>query len=138
MDRYAEVHKTPNGAEDARPTALQIIHDEDLIGKLNDKVILITGCTTGIGVETARALYATGATLYLTVRDIAKGKEIVHSIEGNVDENLSRVKLVYLELDSLESVRAGAKSFLEMEPKLNILICNAGELLPAPSKRRCS
>lgn len=46
---YAAVHKTPGGPGDARPTALDIVKDEELEGKLSDKVVLITGCSSGIG-----------------------------------------------------------------------------------------
>ena len=61
--RYAEAHLNATGAGDARPTALDIIKDEGLEGKLTGKVFFITGCASGIGIETARALSATGATL---------------------------------------------------------------------------
>jgi len=43
-------------------------------GKLSGKVAVITGVSSSIGVETVRALAATGATLYLTARDLAKAK----------------------------------------------------------------
>jgi hypothetical protein len=43
--RYAAVHQNPNGEGDARPTALQVINDNGLKGKLTDKTILITGCS---------------------------------------------------------------------------------------------
>lgn len=54
---YAEVHKNTSGPGDARPTAMQIIKDTDAAGTLKGRTILITGCSSGIGVETARALY---------------------------------------------------------------------------------
>lgn len=53
---YASVHQTTAGPDDARPTALQVIKDTNAAGKLKGRIILITGCSSGIGVETARAL----------------------------------------------------------------------------------
>ena len=66
---YVEVHKTPQGPGDARPTTLQIIDDDELQDALVDKHIFITSATLGIGIETAKALFTTGATLYLTARN---------------------------------------------------------------------
>jgi 3-oxoacyl-ACP reductase-like protein len=80
MSRYHESHISPNGPGDDRPTALQIIQDEDLSGKLSDKVIVITGCSSGIGVETARALATTGATLILTARDTDKASSALSDL----------------------------------------------------------
>ena len=48
MGSYTAAHADPQGAGDARPTALQIIEDEGLRGKLTGKVIVITGATSGI------------------------------------------------------------------------------------------
>jgi hypothetical protein len=74
---YAKQHEDPKGPGDARPTALQVIEDDGLVGKLSDKVIIITGCTAGLGIETARALHATGAKLFLTVRNKEKGEAVI-------------------------------------------------------------
>src|SRR6201999_3725670 len=71
---YAGAHRHPHGPNDARPTALQVIEDENLTQAFPELVILITGCSSGIGVETARALASTGATLYLTARDLSKAR----------------------------------------------------------------
>jgi cysteine synthase len=72
MSRYAEAHVNPAGPSDARPTALQIIKDEGVEGKLAGKVIVITGTSSGIGVETASALSLTGAKLFLTARNLER------------------------------------------------------------------
>lgn len=80
MGRHESVHSNPQGAGDARPTALQIIHDESLEGKLVGKVIVLTGGSAGIGIETARALSVTGATLIITVRDMKKAETALHGI----------------------------------------------------------
>ena len=119
--RYAEAHVSTKGAGDARPTALGIIKDEGLEGKLSDKVVLITGCSSGLGIETARAMSATGAKVYCTARDEAKGRK---ALEGILEPG--RVELLLLDLNSLESVRACAKEFLSKSDKLNIIINNAG------------
>ena len=46
---YADAHAKPGGPDDARPTALDIVKDEGLQGKLSGKVVLITGCSSGLG-----------------------------------------------------------------------------------------
>ncbi|KAL5592005.1 hypothetical protein FOVSG1_010894 [Fusarium oxysporum f. sp. vasinfectum] len=120
-DRYVTIHESPNGPGDSRPTAIQIIKDEGLEGKLSDQTVFITGCSAGIGIETAKALHLTGATLYLTARDLEKAKSAL----GDLAED-ERVHLLELDLESLESVRSCAAKFLSESPKLNILICNAG------------
>jgi NAD(P)-dependent dehydrogenase (short-subunit alcohol dehydrogenase family) len=119
--RYESAHQNPNGPGDRRPTAHQIIEDEQLRGKWSDKTILITGCSSGIGIETARALLETGATLYLTARDLNKAKSALGSILEN-----NRVHLLELDLKSLASVRKCADAFLAESDRLNVLIANAG------------
>ncbi|RSL49063.1 hypothetical protein CEP54_012617 [Fusarium duplospermum] len=105
--KYVTAHDNPKGPGDARPTASQIIADYDLEGKLSGKVILITGCSSGIGVETARAIYRTGATVYATARDIDKAKGALHGLTDN-------------------SVRTCADTFKSKSNQLDILIENAG------------
>jgi NAD(P)-dependent dehydrogenase (short-subunit alcohol dehydrogenase family) len=122
MSRYSDSHSEPKGAGDTRPTALQIIHDEQLEGKLSGKVVVITGATSGIGLETARALATTGATLYLTGRNIAKAEEALSQVLGS-----SQCTLIEMHNDSLASVRAAASVILEKSNgNINILIANAG------------
>ncbi|KAE8347866.1 hypothetical protein BDV24DRAFT_157345 [Aspergillus arachidicola] len=122
MSRYAEAHSNPAGPGDARPTALQIINDEAVAGKLAGKVIVITGTSSGIGIETARALSLTGARLFLTARDLDKAKS---ALEGILERE--RVELVEMDNTSLNSVRAAAKAILQKSnDQVNILVNNAG------------
>ncbi|KAJ4344720.1 uncharacterized protein N0V89_012464 [Didymosphaeria variabile] len=122
MGRYTAVHANPNGVGDARPTALQIIQDEGLEGKLAGKVIVLTGATSGIGLETARALSATGATLLLTARDRKKAEE---SLAGILEPG--RVSLIDMDNASFSSTRAAAQQILsQSHGKVNIFIANAG------------
>lgn len=127
--RYAEVHKSPQGPGDARRTALDIVKDEGLEGKLAGKVFLITGCSSGIGIDTARALSATGAKLFLGVRDVAKGESALADILEP-----GRVELLKIDLNSLESVREAAKTFLQKSKSLNVLVNNAGVMATPQGK----
>jgi NAD(P)-dependent dehydrogenase (short-subunit alcohol dehydrogenase family) len=119
--QHASVHAKPNGHGDARRTAKQIVEAENRVAGLTDKAILITGCSSGLGVETARALLTTGAELYLTSRDVEKAKKALPELIAS-----ERVHFLHLDLQSMDCVRACAKKFLEQSSKLNILIANAG------------
>ncbi|KAJ5190976.1 NAD(P)-binding protein [Penicillium cinerascens] len=121
MAYYGEGHADPKGPGDARPTAMQIIKDEGMGGKLAGKVVVITGVSSGIGIETARALGTAGATLYLTARDLPKAKVALRDFFDP-----SRMELVQMEQTSLTSVRAAAETILEKTRTINILIANAG------------
>lgn len=133
MSRYAQVHADPKGAGDARPTAIQIIKDEGAEGKLVGKVVVITGTSAGIGIETARALSLTGARLLLTARNLDKAKS---ALDGILEPG--RVELVEMDNKSLDSVRAAAKTILEKSNnQVNILINNAGIMaLPTLEKTK--
>lgn len=128
--KYTAAHESPNGPGDSRPTAYQIIQDEQLEGKLTDKVILITGCSSGLGIESARALAKTGATLFVTARDPHKAKTAL----GDLLES-DKIHLLALDLNSLASIRACASEFLsKSNRKLNILVTNAGVMATPEGK----
>ncbi|KAM0126508.1 hypothetical protein ACHAO1_010047 [Botrytis cinerea] len=121
FNRYAAAHEKLLGPGDHRPTALQVVKDEELEGKLKDKVVLITGCSAGLGVDTARAMFATGATLFLTARNPTRARVAL----GELAES-PHVHILEMDQTSLKSVRACAASFLEQSKTLNIMINNAG------------
>lgn len=132
MDKYAAAHDGAklNGPGDGRPTAQQIIDDNNLKGQLKDKVVLITGCSSGLGIETARALRSTNATIYVTVRDIAKGQAALKDIlDGD------GVVLCQLDLSSLASVETFVKDFEKKTSTLNILINNAA-IMAVPEREK--
>jgi NAD(P)-dependent dehydrogenase (short-subunit alcohol dehydrogenase family) len=121
MSQYIAAHADPQGPGDARPTALQIIEDENMKDKLAGKVAVITGVSSGIGIETVRALATTGATLYLTARNLAKAQTALAEFFDP-----TRMELVEMDQGSLEGVRKAAKNILSKTDKVNILINNAG------------
>ncbi|KAK0259817.1 hypothetical protein LTR91_023349 [Friedmanniomyces endolithicus] len=129
---YAEAHASPSGPGDARPTAYQMIKDNDLLGKMTDKTFLVTGGTDGLGLETVRTLAKTGARVFFTARSGEKAKKIVDllAVEGKTDGDLKNARIEWVQIDnmSLKSVKAGAEDFLRRSDKLNVLVANAGAL----------
>ncbi|KAJ4355918.1 uncharacterized protein N0V89_003943 [Didymosphaeria variabile] len=129
LSPYAEAHKNFKGPGDARPTALQILRDQDLVGKLNGKVALVTGVSSGIGVETARALKTVGIHVFGAVRNLEKAREALGD-----DLEPGKLDLIQLDNNSLSSVRAGAADFLSKSSILNILVNNAGVMMTPESR----
>ncbi len=124
---YANDHWHPNGPGDARPNALKVIRDQGLDDGLVGKVFFITGCTSGLGLQTARAIHATGADIYFTGRDEKKGAEVREDLLR--DGRSGKAEYIEMHLDSLDSVRTAAKGFLQRCSTLNVLICNAGSFV---------
>ena len=92
----------------AKSTADEVLAGVDLKGKR----FLITGASSGIGLETARALAARGAEVVGTVRDAAS--------------QTGGMKSITLDLASLHSVRAAADQLLADGRKFDAIIANAG------------
>ena len=92
--------------------------------------VLVTGATSGIGLETARVLACNGAHVYLMGRQEQKVQESVDQINQELKEKSSTgfVEGVVFDLNSLASVKNFADDFNHKQKRLNILILNAGIL----------
>jgi NAD(P)-dependent dehydrogenase (short-subunit alcohol dehydrogenase family) len=101
-------------------TAEQTLAGIDLSGK----TAVVTGATSGIGLETARALASAGARVVITARDKAKADEALVKLRAEVPKG--QFESAAMELGSLKSVRAAAKEILSRHPRIDILINNAG------------
>lgn len=89
-----------------------------------EKIVLITGATSGIGMEAAKSLAQKGMKLVLPVRNLSKGialSEEIHQITGN-----GHVDLFECDLSSLDSIRSFAQAFNQKYDRLDVLINNAG------------
>ncbi|KAK5898137.1 hypothetical protein CgunFtcFv8_015579 [Champsocephalus gunnari] len=95
--------------------------------RLEDKTVVITGANTGIGKETAIDLAKRGAKIIMACRDMERGeaakKEV---IESSGSENVLCMKL---DLADSKSIREFAEAINKDEPKLNILVNNAGVMV---------
>lgn len=106
----------------AKSTADKVLADIDLKGKR----YLITGISSGIGLETARSLVCHGATVLGAVRDLAKTEAATAFIRESTSQRAGRLDLIELDLASLKSVRACASRLLGSGWQLDAVIANAG------------
>ena len=97
-------------------TAEEVARSADLSGRL----AVVTGASSGIGVETARALAAAGADVVLGVRDVVAGETVARAI---ADETTSAPRVMALDLRELSSVADFAD---RIEGPVDLLIANAG------------
>ncbi|XP_054463598.1 dehydrogenase/reductase SDR family member 13a.3 [Anoplopoma fimbria] len=96
--------------------------------KLNGKTAIVTGSNTGIGKTTALDLAKRGARVILACRNKGKAEAAAYDIRR--ESGNSQVVFMQLDLASFESVRCFAETFLKTEPRLDILINNAGVMGP--------
>ncbi|MEV4618862.1 oxidoreductase [Asanoa sp. NPDC049573] len=100
------------------------------IGDLRPKVALVTGANTGIGRVTAEVLAAHGATVVLACRDVDKAARAAAAIRGRG----GAAHPLHLDLADLTSVRAAAGAFRDAYPRLDLLVNNAGVMMPPYSR----
>jgi NAD(P)-dependent dehydrogenase (short-subunit alcohol dehydrogenase family) len=106
--------RTPYGFE---TTAMEAVDGIDLTGSR----AVVTGATSGLGVETVRALVSAGAEVTIAARDIDAAFKVAHEIAGN------RVRVAPLDLADQESVRTFVADW---DGPLHILVNNAGVMVP--------
>jgi NAD(P)-dependent dehydrogenase (short-subunit alcohol dehydrogenase family) len=83
------------------------------------RTVVVTGATSGLGRETARALAAKGARVVLAVRDSDRGAAVAAELTG-------RLEVRRLDLTDLESVRSFAAAW---DGPLDVLVNNAGIMM---------
>lgn len=88
------------------------------------KVVLITGCSSGIGLETALAFARTGDTVYASMRDTTKSTALK---EKAARENLP-LKIIELDVTRPGSFQAVIDHILEDSGRIDVLVNNAGVL----------
>ena len=92
------------------------------------RVAIVTGANSGIGFEAAKALAAKGARVVIGSRNQERGDAAVSAIKGEVPA--ASVELMLLDLASLESVREFVADFTKRFDRLDLLINNAGVMMP--------
>lgn len=98
------------------------------IGNMVGKRVIVTGASSGIGLEAAALLAAKGAEVVLAVRDTAKGERALAQIHTVAPG--AKASVMCLDLGDLSSVKEFAEQFSGRHDRLDVLINNAGVMLP--------
>jgi len=106
--------------------------DTENIGDQKGRVAIVTGSSSGIGYEAARVLSNKNAHVIIAVRNLEKGNAAVKKIKAQ--NTTADLKVMQLDLGSLESVRQFADAFKKEYSRLDLLINNAGVMIPPYSK----
>jgi NAD(P)-dependent dehydrogenase (short-subunit alcohol dehydrogenase family) len=94
--------------------------------------MIVTGANTGIGYETALALYEAGAHVVLAGRSMENTRQAIEKIQK--PKGAGSLEAGLLDLADLDSVRLFAEGFLKSHRQLHVLINNAGVMIPPLSK----
>lgn len=102
------------------------------IDSLTNKVIVITGGNTGLGLESAKRLASGGATVVITSRNMQKGAIAVQDVKdycaskGVINENVYSLPLDLCDLENVKSFGEVYKKSPVGDKKIDILMNNAG------------
>ncbi len=94
----------------------------------NGKTFLITGANSGLGLGTTKALVKKGALVIMAVRNLDKGKAAVNEILREMPN--AKLDLLQIDLSDLNSIKQFTKVFKSKYDKLDVLINNAGVMMP--------
>jgi NAD(P)-dependent dehydrogenase (short-subunit alcohol dehydrogenase family) len=87
-----------------------------------DKVALVTGCSSGIGFETALALAQEGYHTFASMRDTKKSAKIQEIAKK---QNLP-ISVIALDVDKPESIESAIKQIISEKKRIDVLVNNAG------------
>ena len=104
------------------------------IPDLTGKIAIVTGANSGLGYETAKALSAKNAEVIMACRNMEKGNKAAENIR-NEKQNV-KLNVMALDLSDLQSVKDFAAKFKKQYTKLDLLINNAGVMMPPYSKTK--
>lgn len=96
-----------------------------------DKVVVITGATSGIGCETAKQFAKMGAKLFVVGRNEQRGQQLVSDINGLNIKSWGGVSFKQCDVSNADSVRALAGEISRETDHIDVLFNNAGVMLPS-------
>ncbi|MER7168507.1 oxidoreductase [Micromonospora sp. NPDC000207] len=98
------------------------------------RTAIVTGSNTGIGFETARMLAGRGARVTLACRDTDKAAAALQRIRA--EHHAADLTVARLDLTDLDSVAAFAAAYRADHDRLDLLVNNAGVMMPPLQRTR--
>ena len=98
------------------------------------KIVIITGSNTGIGYHMAYGLASKGANVVMACRNLEKASDSKDKILKDYPD--ANIELYQLDLADLDNIRSFANKFTNENDRLDILINNAGVMIPPYSKTK--
>ncbi|TRX58197.1 SDR family oxidoreductase [Fulvivirga sp. M361] len=86
------------------------------------KNVLITGTSTGVGLESSILFARNGYRVYATMRNLDKADELRKKIK---EENLT-IELLPLDVTNIQSIQSAVQTIIEKDGRIDVLINNAG------------
>lgn len=93
---------------------------------IENKVIFMTGATSGLGKVSALQAAKNGATLIVLVRNLSKGKALQTEFKNQHPESVGKIEIIEGNLNSLESVHTACKEVKSKFPVIDLIVNNAG------------
>ncbi len=106
---------------------------DEALASLDGTLVVVTGSSTGIGLETATLLLRRGATVVFACRSESRARTAMREALAASGVPDSRAAFAPLDLSSCESVRVCARLVLREWRRCDALVCNAGGFSPARS-----
>ena len=95
---------------------------------MKEKVVIVTGASSGLGYQAAKTMLNWGATVILACRNVKRGeKALKEMMEGAAT---GKGLVMELELSDLNSVESFAKAFIALDLPLHVLLNNAALMMP--------
>ncbi|KAK5856967.1 hypothetical protein PBY51_010241 [Eleginops maclovinus] len=93
---------------------------------MNGKTVIVTGANSGIGRATAAGIVRLKGRVILACRDLSRAEEAARQIQQETGADSSLLTVRQLDLASLTSVHTFCQDIIKEEPRLDVLINNAG------------
>lgn len=90
---------------------------------MTNKIVVISGATSGVGLSALRRFAQGGAHLVMVVRNLQKAQQVQAEIQQEFDVTID---IVIADFSDLDSVRQASKQLLQTYPRIDVLINSAG------------